>query len=241
MHKGKESQQAIVVSIIIAIRIRLMLSLPQTADERTTQWRCSSQRDCCCCSDKSERMTEILGIGPRSQCINDITAVNIVLIYKCIDAFTVEETLYAVSIMLLPFSIFTSPRIIECDIHWYAPRIESEACTQDPFMFQRTTIIVCIIICQSSNKIHTTVQVLSACLRTFTPKVRPTILCPTSPHLIKSWYVIRRIGKAAPQTIRSKCYEAVVWVNKGSSNAVTLFHKRTVKDMTCIAKIIYSR
>ena len=127
VHEGKETQQAIVVGIEIAILEGLVLSLPESIDKLlalvvTAHHRGSSRR-----SHQTDAMAELTETTGTEDLITLWQSTVLAeLIHKRVHTLAVEEILEGLTIPTLPFAIGTAPFIVERNIHRYAPGVVTE-------------------------------------------------------------------------------------------------------------------
>ena len=131
VHESKESKQTIIIGIEIAIGRRLVFGIPEGECEVLTLLVPREDRGGGSGGNETYAVTQGLATVACREYLPFIgqRAVNTILINEVVDAFAVEEILYALTVGSLPLSVVTAPCIVEGDIHRYTPRVVAEILT----------------------------------------------------------------------------------------------------------------
>ena len=125
VHEGKETEQAVVVSIEVSVGKGHVGGMPQTLDKVVSFGVVSGQRR------GGERGDETYGMAQSRFAASLVRsfgrhAVDAVLVDVGVDAIVEEEVLHGVGVTALPCRVGAGPTIVLRDVHRHASRVVTE-------------------------------------------------------------------------------------------------------------------
>ena len=114
-----------------------------------------------------------------------LTAVDVILVEEGINAFGIEEILYAVGILLLPIPVGTRPRIIHGNIHRHSPRVITEGIAKNTAPVHERAVEVIVVGIESCHRMYALVQILTRSLGTVEPELLTPVIGIFRPYLIE--------------------------------------------------------
>ena len=110
VHEGEEAQQSVVVGVEVAILEGHVLGVPQRVDKFFALGMLAHHRGSSCCGDKANAVAQFAESASLQYLVAfRQRAVRTILVYKLVDALAVEEILYLLAILALPFAVGTAP------------------------------------------------------------------------------------------------------------------------------------